>query len=278
MPTFRCRRWLAAAIASVLAQSWRPLDLYVVDDASGDVDDELVERFPEVTFARVGARLGPYGIDNLLLALTASDLVAFHDADDTCKPDRIASQVDFVEENGVHGCGSWSLLTDVHGDPLGYETTPPDARSALRAGMPIAMAHPTTLYRRELLDALGGFDSSTRMSADCELQLRASLAFELGNVQRFLYRRRVHPESLTQHPETARGSPARAAYVGGIRDRYTDIVVNGGPAPAAGTALNGRRVERPDPAAIEWIRIGRGNATYRGAGGRAPATAASADA
>jgi glycosyltransferase involved in cell wall biosynthesis len=275
MPTFRCRRWLPDAIASVLAQTWRPLDLYVVDDASGDVDADLADRFPEVTFVRVGHRLGPYGIDNLLLSVTASDSVAFHDADDRSKPDRIAAQVELMASLGLDGCGTWSLLTDVHGDPLGYETTPRDARKALRAGVPIGMAHPSTLLSRELLDKLVGFDASTLMSADCELHLRASLYFELGNVQRFLYSRRVHPESLTQHPETGIGSQARGAYLEPIRGRYMDIVLHGAPAPADGTALNGRPIERPDPEAIEWIRVGRGNTTYQGHPARAPATAAS---
>lgn len=50
MPTFRCREWLENAIASVVEQTWRPLDLYVVDDASGDLDRAVVTAFRQVTF------------------------------------------------------------------------------------------------------------------------------------------------------------------------------------------------------------------------------------
>jgi hypothetical protein len=50
MPTFQCRRWLPRAIEAVLGQTWRPLDLYVADDASGDAGDapeRLLDPAPE---------------------------------------------------------------------------------------------------------------------------------------------------------------------------------------------------------------------------------------
>src|SRR5687768_924040 len=82
VPTFGCRAWLPRAVASALRQTWPNVDVYVADDASGDVDDALISRFPDVTFLRTTERIGAFRIANILLALTDSHYVAFQDADD----------------------------------------------------------------------------------------------------------------------------------------------------------------------------------------------------
>jgi glycosyltransferase involved in cell wall biosynthesis len=263
MPTFRCRRWLRNAIESVLAQTWPAVDLYVVDDASGDVDDAIVARFPHVTFLRMRKRVGPYVIDNVLLERTESEFIAFHDADDQSHRERIEAQVRLVERRGLGGCGTWTILTDVHGDPIGYEASPTDAAAAIRSGWPIGMVHPSTLYDRAVFRQLTGFDDTTFVSADTELQLRASLEFELGNVSRFLYRRHIRPESLTQHPDTGLGSPFREAYHRHVREAFARIGASLAPLPPAGTALSGQQIAAARTSEIEWVRVGRGNATYR---------------
>lgn len=261
LPTWRCRAWLPRAIESILAQTWPHVDLYVADDASGDVDAELEERFPTVTFLTLRERGGPFLISNLLLAITESELVAFQDADDRSRPDRLAVQVDYLLDREYDACGSWCRHVDVWGDPVGFGTVPEHASVALRNRLINLFFHPTALYRREALDHLGGFDVEASFSGDTELSFRACFSLELGNVQRFLYERTFLPDSLTQSAETGLGTPPRRAYLEVLRNAADAVRRGAAPPPAPGTTLTGRTIERPDPSCIARLRPGRGNHT-----------------
>jgi glycosyltransferase involved in cell wall biosynthesis len=261
MPTWRCRAWLPRAIESVLAQTWPHVDLYVADDASGDVDAEIEERFPTVTFLTLRERGGPFLISNLLLAITGSELVAFQDADDHSRPDRLAVQVDFLLDREFDACGSWCRHVDIYGDPVGFGTVPEHASLALRNRLVPLFFHPTALYRREALDHLGGFDVEASFSGDTELAFRACFSLELGNVQRFLYERTFLPDSLTQSAETGLNTPPRRAYLEAVRSAADAVRRGEAPPPAPGTTLTGRTIERPDPSCIARLRPGRGNRT-----------------
>lgn len=263
MPTWKCRPWLRRAIESVLDQTWPRVDLYVADDGGDDVDGDLLRRFPEVTFLRLRERGGPYRIANLLLALTESDLVAFHDADDRSHPDRLAVEIAHLEESGLDGCGSWYRVLDLHGDPIGFATPPEDASGAMRRILGDQLLHPTTIYRRGVFDRTVGFDRDTMFSGDTEFHYRASHSFALGNVQRFLYDRTVRPDSLTQDPPTAINSPAREAYMGAVRAAAQAVIDGAAEPPAEGVDLLGRPVRRTSMDVVDWLRPGRGNATLR---------------
>lgn len=185
LPAWPDRRGLARAIQGVLDQTWPHVDLYVGDiadaagmasSASGSPDPEMAaleERFPAVTFLTLREQDEPCQLDGLLLSLTESELVAFHDAGGWSRPDRFALQAGYLLERGFHICGSWRWLSDLNGDPIGFDTVP-EHTVANRDG---PFPRPAALYRREVFAP-----SPTPFST-----------FEVGNVQRFLYRQTVHP-------------------------------------------------------------------------------------
>jgi glycosyltransferase involved in cell wall biosynthesis len=263
LPTWRCREWLPRAIRGILGQTWPQVDLYVADDAGGDVDEALEKQFPEVTFLTLRDQGGPYRIANLLLSLTESELVAFHDADDRSRPDRIAAQVDFLLDRELDACGSWCLLVDLYGDPIGFDTVPEHASEALREQLGDSILHPTTLWRREALDRLGGFDGATRFSGDTELFYRSLFTCELGNVQHFLYERTVWPGSLTQDAETGIHSPARTRYLEKVQETAEAVRTGELPPPPRGLTLLGRPIPAVSPDLVQRLRPGQGNRTLK---------------
>lgn len=167
-----CRKQLARAVQGVLDQTWPWVDLYVVGAAGSGSDATVAERFPTVTFLGLREPEGA-GAARLLLSLTESELVAFHDADGWSRPGRLAAQAEAVLEQGLDGCSCWSRLLDLHGDPVGFDVGSAPAPAAPgRAGDPL---HPsTTLWRRQALAA-------------------TAATWELGQVQRFLYDRTLRP-------------------------------------------------------------------------------------
>jgi hypothetical protein len=254
VPSWRCREWLPRAVESAVAQGWPDVEVCVVADDCDDVDDELLRRFPTVAFARTNRQTGPYGIANLLLAATRGDFVAFQDADDWSTPDRVEIQVDHLQVMRYDGCGSWALSVDVHGDPVGFETYPEEPTLELREALGHPILHPTVVYRRPALERAGGFDAGTRFGADTEFFYRTCTTLELGNVPRFLYRRTVRPQALTQTRETGFGSPARTVYLDRITEAAAAVLRGAAPPAAPGHTLLGTPLQ-PDPApTLHWLR------------------------
>lgn len=99
IPCYRCGTTIAASVASIAAQTVRPAQVLLVDDASGDgtleVLHALARRYPPgwvrvIASARNG---GPSRARNLGWAAATQPYIAFLDADDTWVEEKIALQM-----------------------------------------------------------------------------------------------------------------------------------------------------------------------------------------
>jgi len=255
LPTWRCRDWLPEAIASVVGQSHGNFHLFVCDDGGEDLDAGLLALFPQVTFLATGTAQGPYAIANMLAAITRSEFIAFQDADDISDSDRLSVQLNELLRLGLDAVGCNSRVIDIEGALVGVEVRPPAASLAIRACQTDLMLHPTSLFRRRVLEELGGFDSSTRFGADTELHFRAALTHDFGNVQKLLYTRRERPSSLTQSRSTGFGSIARASYSDRVKTALEDALASG-VMPPAGYTLTGLEIAPPDLSGLHLIQPG----------------------
>jgi glycosyltransferase involved in cell wall biosynthesis len=102
MPTYNAAAFVAETIESVLAQTYEPIELVVVDDASDDATPEIVERYAQrypdrIRFRRGTERLGPCRRRNDAIDLAEGSLIAWLDHDDLWEPDKTAREVDVLE-------------------------------------------------------------------------------------------------------------------------------------------------------------------------------------
>jgi glycosyltransferase involved in cell wall biosynthesis len=264
MPTARCRKWLCSAIDSIIHQTYPHTELYVVDDAGGDVNGELTAQYPGVNFLRMKTAHGPYFINNLLLQLTDSEFVAFQDADDTSHIHRFEAQIKYIDSDALDGCGTWAVNRDESGEPLGFDTFSEAVTASVEGGDLYPLLHPSTLFHRHVFQALGGFDGGTRFGADTEFLFRCCRQFSIGNVQQLLYYHMVHPSSLTQSPETGFKSTERKIYSDELMRSINEIREGLRTDPAPGVLLNGRVAGLESMPEFELIQLGRGNTTWRG--------------
>jgi teichuronic acid biosynthesis glycosyltransferase TuaG len=96
IPAYNAEPFLARAIRSVEAQSFRDFEIVVVDDGSTDATAEVARSFTSVRYVR-GAHLGEAGARNRGLEEATGELVAFVDADDEWLPEKLTHQVAFME-------------------------------------------------------------------------------------------------------------------------------------------------------------------------------------
>lgn len=168
---------VSASFKSIVEQSCQEFECLVVDESSDPVKAGVVRAIcatdPRFTYVRPETRLGLAGSLNLGISRSKGSIIARFDADDLCVAERLEWQLEFLRQHpeiGVVG-GAMEIIdesgmtTAFRGYPLVHECI------CAKMMWANAMAHPTVMFRREVMEAHGGYDP--RIGAeDLELWLR----------------------------------------------------------------------------------------------------------
>ena len=94
IPAYNAEKWVGAAIASALGQTWRQKEIIVVDDGSTDGTLAVVRQF-ESNEVRVVTQpnQGAAAARNKAFSLSRGDYIQWLDADDLLSPDKVAHQM-----------------------------------------------------------------------------------------------------------------------------------------------------------------------------------------
>ena len=108
---YNAQKFIEATIRSVMAQTYRNIEILVLDNNSSDGTVAILEglKRQEARLRLYGGKknLGAYGGLNYLLERAAGTYIAIQDHDDLWHPDKIARQVQFLEQNHTYiGCGT----------------------------------------------------------------------------------------------------------------------------------------------------------------------------
>src|SRR5262249_59793311 len=104
VPSFNAGRWIAASLDSILAQTLPGGEVVVVDDGSTDDTAQVLEVYGDPVRVVRAAHAGLAAARNLGLAVVGGDWVAFQDADDVARPDRLALLQSYLDAaQGLEG-------------------------------------------------------------------------------------------------------------------------------------------------------------------------------
>lgn len=93
IPVYNGERYLRQAIESVLAQSYHPLEVIVVDDGSTDASITVAQQFAPIVKVVTQPNLGAGAARNHGVALAEGEFLAFLDADDLWIPEKLTLQI-----------------------------------------------------------------------------------------------------------------------------------------------------------------------------------------
>ena len=210
IPVFNGERFLAAAIQSVLDQSYRPFELIVVDDGSTDSSVALARSF-------AGARVieqehaGPGAARNRGVAASSGEFLAFLDADDLMPANKLELQAAYLRSHPQVGCvlGRQKLF----GAPAG--TVPPAFAPPISPNRHPELVgrgslQPLSLMtRRSVFDAVGGF--GTDFGEDLDWLARVfGAGVRVETIDVVVVHRRVHDRNLTHALSASRLAMFRA--------------------------------------------------------------------
>jgi glycosyltransferase involved in cell wall biosynthesis len=169
-------RTLAAALASVVAQTFRRWELILVDDGSTDGSVAVARGFadPRIALHVDGAQRGLAARLNQAIDLARGKYLARMDADDVCYPERFERQVAFLEAHGeVDLLGTGAMVFAGDGAPVGlFPLRTRHEEICARPWAGFYLAHPTWMGRVEWFRR-HRYDSSVTKAQDQDLLLRA---------------------------------------------------------------------------------------------------------
>jgi GT2 family glycosyltransferase len=195
IPVFNGERWLAAAIESALAQTWKEKEIIVVDDGSTDRSWEIADGFADRgVHVLEGKHEGGNAARNAALREARGEWVNFLDADDYLEPEKVAQQL---------AEGDMGVRADAIYSPYWFEQTDAAGTRRWRSELDpkrdlwtqwLSWELPQTgavLWRRSALDKLGGWKENQPCCQEHELYLRAlmgGLRFVYAPTARAVYR------------------------------------------------------------------------------------------
>ena len=247
VPTRNAGAMLDTALSGLVAQSWRQLEILVVDNGSGDDTTARLARWmardPRIRPVDGSMARGADGARNLGLSLAQGEVIALQDADDWSHPDRILRQMQalYAAPGQVACLSFWARMTP----DLGVTGIRPD----------VSIVHPnlsSLMMRRSVSERIGYWDE-VRIGADSEYLARMARAFgpvAVGHVLPGvpLAFGRAWAGSLTRSAETGlfvtKGSAARTAYLAAAAEWHA-------PNPAPYLAMHPTTRPFAIPAALE---------------------------
>ncbi|MEI6161570.1 MAG: glycosyltransferase, partial [Roseococcus sp.] len=171
MTSFNSAEYLPTAARSILEQSYRNLELIIVDDASTDATPallaELERRDPRVRVILKSTNDGTYVSKNIGLLHSTGEFTALQDSDDWSHPDRLACSI-----------GLLLRRPDLIGLTTDWWRMTSEGEIIIKAGGQIShLCCISLVFRRApVMQRLGFFDS-VRIAADLEFIQRLGLAF-----------------------------------------------------------------------------------------------------
>ncbi len=183
IPTYNRVYILFKAIESVLNQTFKDLELIVVDDGSTDETPYLITKYPLIYVKK--PRKGVAHARNIGIAKAKGDFIAFLDSDDIFVPDKIEKQLEFFEKNPDYKIVQTDEIWYKGNKRINPKKIHKKAEGWFfyRAIKLCVVSMSTVLMKRELFEEVGLFDEEFWVCEDYEFWLRVALKMPVGLIK-----------------------------------------------------------------------------------------------
>lgn len=212
IPAFNAQRFLARTLASALAQTYKNIEVLVIDDGSTDDTRSIIEEFAASDGRVRSIRTQNRGVAlarNLGIQNARGSYIAFLDADDLWHPTKIERQVEAID---VHRSdASWAGVYTFHRTIDESDQFTGNGQTVRGCSGYILARNfvlkfigngSNLLVRRDAALAVGGFDPSYAAEGiggceDLDFELRLAARYRIEAVRLFLVGYRVYKGNMS---------------------------------------------------------------------------------
>ncbi len=198
MPVYNTKEeYLREAIESILNQTFKDFELIIVNDGSTNNAEEVIKSYKDkrIRYYKNETNIGIPKTRNRLLSLATGQFIANMDSDDISLPERLKTQVDYLENNpNVSIIGSWfelfpNNLTIKHVEHPKYL----DLLKGCCIGNPTAMFRKNEMKKYNL-----HYNEDFANAEDYDLWSRAIRYLEVYNIPQVLLMYRWHETNVSK--------------------------------------------------------------------------------
>jgi len=197
IPVFNGEEYLAEAIDSLLAQTYKPLEIVVMDDGSTDGTATVASRFKEHIRYIYQSNSGPAAARNRGLRIARGEVFGFLDADDLWVENKLDLQLGLLADNPlVQIVIGFAHTVEI----VGFVDGKPQSEQLMDPMVNLTVG--SALFKRPVFDTVGLFDESLQFCEDWDWFMRArelGVPMVIHQDVTLLYRR--HRDNMTNRAE-----------------------------------------------------------------------------
>lgn len=204
MSAFNHERYVERAILSIVSQTYRNIELVVIDDGSTDQTPNILQSLSEVYgfYFEAQSNMGSTATYNKILRqYTHGKYVKGYASDDELPPDAIAKMVEYLERNPDYGaCYGHAYVIDQDSQVIGKMIGSGHSgwiHEQVASGVAYVPLQ-TFMWRTDLLKKLGPYNESVT-TEDIDMFYRVTQATQIGFVDDFVYRYRQHGTNISKN-------------------------------------------------------------------------------
>ncbi len=195
LPTYNGAKYLQQSIDSCLNQTYKNIELIIVDDGSIDETPKIIKSYQDVRIKCIRHKKNK-GLSHALnkgFAKASGEYLTWTSDDNYYAEDAVESMVALLQTNKVIDFvyANFYIINE-HGALLQSVSVAPS--ETLREYNCIG---PCFLYRRKIYEVIGEFNHDAFLAEDYEYWIRIFRRFKMQKIEKFIYWHRWHPQSLT---------------------------------------------------------------------------------
>jgi len=204
IPTFNRSKWVSEAVDSVLHQTVKPREIFVVDDGSTDDTADVLSGYGDaIQVLRLEENRGVSAARNRGIEAAACRYLAFLDSDDLWLPRKLEAQINHIREHPeirIHQTDEIWIRNGVRVNP-GKRHRKPEGW-IFEPSLHLCLISPSAvLIERRLFDEVGLFDERYPACEDYDLWLRITCRYPVGLLpQALIVKRGGHSDQLSRLP------------------------------------------------------------------------------
>jgi len=205
MSVYNAERYLEEAIESILNQTYQDFEFIIINDGSTDSSLDLINKYNDKRIRLIDQEnKGLSKSLNTGISSAKGIYIARMDADDISFPQRIETQLEFLEKNADYVViGSNAKIIDAEGNFL-YSSNLPITWPSIKNFLPESpLFHSSAMFRKSAWAKAGGyFEEVVHHFEDKILWNRMTAYGKIRNIEEPLIAYRLVPSSISNKPAT----------------------------------------------------------------------------
>lgn len=205
IPSYNRQNSIDKSIESVLSQSYKNLEIIVVDNRSIDNTPKILAEYSKkdsrIKVIENEQDLSLVKTLNKAIKISTGEYIARLDDDDTwLDANKIEKQVNFLEADQDYVLvGTGFVAVNEHGVEISRTLLPQEHRQIIDAMLfRCLFIHSAVVFRRDMFEALGGYNEALEVGEDYDLWLRMGRVGKMYNVPEYIVSYRESGKKLSR--------------------------------------------------------------------------------